>query len=481
MEMEHEMKSGPIAWMARNSVAANILMVVLLGGGFIAATKIKQEFLPEAELDMVNVVVPYPGASPDEVEQGILLAVEESVRGIDGVKKLTATANEGSGSVLIEVLPSYDVNRVTDDVRNEVDRVRTLPLDAEEPVISAVKLKRSVMDVIVAADVSEGVLRELAEQVRDRLLQSGGVTQIELSNVRNHEIAAEISQDKLRELNLSLQNVADIIARSSLELPGGGMKTSGGEILVRVKDRRDFGRDFAQIPIVTAPDGTRLLLEDIAQIRDSFDESDKFSFYNGKPAMSMTIYRVGKETPLTVEESVLKVLDELRATMPEGIELTMWNNRAEMFRGRMGLLLKNGAIGLVLVFVMLGLFLEMRLAFWVMLGIPISFLGTFLFMGAMDVSLNMITMFAFLIALGIVVDDAIVVGENIYHYHQDGMPFLQAAIKGAREIAMPVTFSILTNIVAFLPLYFVPGVMGKFFRNIPMVVCATFAISLIEA
>ncbi|HKL23000.1 MAG TPA: efflux RND transporter permease subunit [Tichowtungia sp.] len=481
MNPEQEQKRGPIAWMAKNSVAANILMVILLGGGLIAARNVKQEFLPEMDLDTVSVSVPYPGASPDEVEQGILLAVEEAVRGIDGVKQVVATAGEGSGSVTIEVLQGYDVNRVTDDVRNEVDRIRTFPLDAEEPVISAQKLKRAVLDVIVAGEVSENVLRELTEQVRDRLLTSDGITQVELSNVRNYEIAIEIPQDKLRELNLTLQDVSQIIAGSSVELPGGGLKTGSGEILVRVKDRRDLGREFARIPIVTAPDGTRLLLEDIADIEDSFDESDKYTFFNGKPAMNITVYRVGKETPLTVEASALDVLDELRATMPDGLEFTIWDNRADYFRGRMGLLLKNGAIGLALVFLLLGLFLEMRLAFWVMLGIPISFMGTFLFMGPMDVSLNMITMFAFLIALGIVVDDAIVVGENIYHNHQEGMPFLQAAIQGARQIAVPVTFSILTNIVAFMPLYFVPGVMGKFFRNIPMIVCTTFVISLVEA
>jgi multidrug efflux pump subunit AcrB len=480
MDLEQD-KRGPIAWMARNSVAANILMVILIGGGIVAATKVKQEFLPEAQLDEVTVSVPYPGASPDEVEQGILLAVEEAVRGIDGVKKVLSTAREGNGSVSIEVIPGYNVNSVTDDVRNEVSRIRTFPQDAEEPVISARKIRRAVLDVIVAADVSENVLRELAEQTRDRLLQSGGITQLELSNVRSLEIAIEIPQEKLRELGLSLQEVSDIVARSSVELPGGGMKTTSGEILVRVKDRRDLGREFAQIPIVTAPDGTQVLLEDIATIKDHFDESEKFTFFNGKPAMTITVYRVGKETPLTVEAAALSVIKNLRTTMPEGVEYTIWDNRADSFRGRMGLLLKNGAIGLMLVFVLLGMFLEMRLAFWVMLGIPISFLGTFLLMGGMDVSLNMITMFAFLIALGIVVDDAIVVGENIYHYHQDGMPFMQAAIKGARQIAVPVTFSILTNIVAFMPLYFVPGTMGKFFRNIPMVVCATFVISLVEA
>jgi multidrug efflux pump subunit AcrB len=481
MNTEREPKHGPIAWMARNSVAANILMAILLGGGLIYTTQVKQEFLPEAQLDLVSVGVPYPGAGPEEVEQGILLAVEEAVRGIDGVKKVTATANEGHGSALIEVLPSHDVNQVTDDVRNEINRIRTFPQDAEKAVISAIKFKPPVLDMVVAADLPESVLREITEQVRDRLLQEKGITQVDMQDVRSYEINIEIPQDRLREYGLSLSEVAGIISRSSIELPGGGLKTSGGEILVRVMDRRDLGREFARVPIVTADDGTRLLLEDIADIHDSFDDSDRFSFFNGKPALQMTVFRVGKETPLTVEAAVLEVIEEMEATLPDGIEIAITGNRAEMFRGRMSLLLKNGLLGLVLVFIVLGLFLEMRLAFWVMLGIPISFLGTFLFMPGFDVSLNMVSMFAFLIALGIVVDDAIVVGENIYHHHQNGMPFLNAAILGAREIAVPVTFSILTNIVAFLPLYFVPGHMGKFFRVIPLIVCTTFVISLVEA
>jgi len=479
--LDEERRRGPIAWMVANPVSSNILMLLLLVGGWFSALRIKQEYLPETQLDIVQISIPYPGASPDEVEQGILLAVEESVRGINGVKKVTSVASEGVASVMIEVLPSYDVNRVTDDVRNEVDRIRTMPQDAEEPIIQAIKVKASVLDLVVAADVPRSTLREISERVRDRLLQSKDITQISFMNVRRHEISVEIPQEKLRELGLTLDQVARIIRQSSLELPGGGIRTQRGEILVRVKDRRDFGREFAQIPIVATDDGTRILLGDIATIRDGFDESDKYTFHNGKPAVSMTVYRIGKETPISVEKAVKKTIEELQATMPDGIEFCILDNRADMFRGRMNLMLKNGAMGLVLVFVLLGLFLELRLAFWVMLGIPVSFLGTFIFMGQVDTSLNMITMFAFLIALGIVVDDAIVVGENIYHYHQRGMPFHLAAIRGAREIAVPVTFSILTNIIAFLPLYFVPGAMGKFFKHIPMVVCATFAISLVEA
>ena len=474
-------RRGPISWMTRNPVAANIIMLILVLGGVLQALNIKQEFLPNAELDMVTISVPYPGASPEEVEQSIVLVVEEAVRGLDGVEEVTASAREGRGTVVVEVMPGYDLGRMSQDIQGEVDRIRTFPLDAEEPIISITSLRRQVLSVIVSADTSDTVLREVTEHVRDSLIVSPGITQVEMSNVRSYEIAIEIPQDTLRSYNLTLADVANTISRASVETPGGGIKTTSGEILVRVKDRRDYGVQFSKIPLITGADGTQVLLGDVATIRDSFDESDKFTYFNGKPALMMNVYRVGKETPITVEEAVLDVIEELKATLPEGIEIEAWNSRADMFRQRMNLLIRNGMLGLLLVFIVLGFFLEMRLAFWVMLGIPISFLGTLLIMPALGLSISMVSMFAFILALGIVVDDAIVVGENIYHNHQDGMPFLRAAIVGARQIAMPVTFSILTNIVAFMPLYFVPGVMGKFFSAIPLVVCSAFVISLVEA
>ena len=474
-------KKGPIAWMTQNSVAANILMIILLAGGIFSANQVKQEFLPNAELDEVFITVPYPGASPEEVEQGIILAVEESIRGINGVKRVVSRANEASGIIQAEVMQKTDVSRVADDIRNAVDSIRTFPLDAEEPMISIVNLKRPVLDLIVSADVPQSTLRGITENVRNNLLLSPGITQVELDNVRAHEINIEISQQKLRELGLTLQDVANILSQSSVELPGGNILTDQGKILVRVMDKKYIGEEFARIPIVNYSDGTQIFLRDIAAIRDGFDESDKFTTYNGKPAVSITVYRTGKETPVSVEKAVYESIEEMKLTMPDGIDFKVWNSLADAYRGRMALLLRNGLLGLTLVFILLSLFLEMRLAFWVMLGIPISFAGTFIFMSGADVSLNMITMFAFLISLGIVVDDAIVVGENIYHYHQEGLPFITAAIKGAKEIATPVSFSILTNIIAFMPMYFVPGIMGKFFKVIPLVVCSTFLISLIES
>ena len=474
-------KKGAIAWMASNSVAANILMLLLLIGGLFAATRLRQEFLPEAELDSVFVTVVYPGASPKEVEQGIVLSIEESLRGIKGVKKIHSSSFEGSGTVIADIRDGVDANRVADDVRNAINRIPTFPRDAEKPFIEIINLKNPVLDLILSADLSRETLRELAEETRDKLLTHPGISQVELSNVRGYEIHVEITQQKLRELGLSLQEVARIITASSVELPGGSIRTDSGEILVRVMDRRDLGSEFARIPIITSEAGATLYLQDIATIRDGFDESDKFTTFNGKPSVSLTLFRVGDQSPVSVEKATEEVITSWQSQLPEGVEFHIWNSVADMYRGRMNLLLRNGLLGLVLVFILLSLFLEMRLAFWVMLGIPISFIGTFIFMSGADVSVNMISMFAFLISLGIVVDDAIVVGENIYYHHQDGLPFHQAAIRGAQQIAMPVCFSILTNIVAFMPLYFVPGIMGKFFQVIPLVVCSTFFISLIES
>ena len=473
-------KRGSIAWMAGNPVAANLLMLILLVGGFIAFLNIKQEVFPDFELDVVNVSVAYPGASPEEVEQGIILAVEEAIRGVDGVEEVTSRAGEGFGSISAELMLGADRSKVYQDIQQEVDRITTFPGEAERAQVSLAARKREVVNLLLSGNLPEKTLRELGEQVRARLLQDPEITLVELSGVRALEIAVAISRDKLREYNLTLADVSRALRQSALELPGGGVKTEGGEILIRMKDRRDFGREFAAIPIVNPPDGTPVLLGDIAEIRDEFVETDRFATFNGELAIQIEVYRIGRQTPISVAKAALKAVEEIQQELPPGVTLSVRNDWSDIYRQRAQLLLKNGAIGLTLVIVLLGAFLEARLAFWVMMGIPISFLGGMLFLPAFDVSINMISMFAFLIALGIVVDDAIVVGENTYEYHERGMPFLKAASLGAQNVSMPVVFSVLTNIVTFLPLFLIPGTIGKIWRVIPAVVVTVFAISLIE-
>ncbi len=472
---------GPISWMVKNPVTANLLMLLLLIGGIISGTQIKQEVFPELTLDKVVISVSYPGASPEEVEQGIVLPIEEAIDGIDGIDKIISTANEGMGTVTVEALNRYDVNKLYQDIKNEIDRINSFPDDAEEPTVMIPSTKNKVITVIIYGNQSNKVLRETAENIRTQLLDDKKINQVELLAAKPLEISVEISRETLRKYNLTLAQVANIIDKSSFDLPGGNIDTSNGEILIRVKERKNYGKEFAEIPIITTENGNTIKLGQIAKINDGFKDNNEMLFFNKMPAIGIDVYRVGKQTPITVADAVYKHVDILKNTLPAGINITTEDDRSQIFRQRIQLLLKNGYLGLILVLILLSIFLELRLAFWVTMGIPISFLGSLLIIPGMDVSINMISLFAFIITLGIVVDDAIVVGENIYSYKQKGESFFNAAVKGTKQIAIPVTFSVLTNIVAFLPMYFVPGFMGKIFRVIPVVVISVYTISLIES
>jgi multidrug efflux pump subunit AcrB len=472
---------GLVAWMTHNRVTPNLLMFIFLIGGLIMALMIKKEVFPEFDLDIVTVNVPYPGSSPEEVEQGIILSVEEAIRGLEGVKEITANASEGFGMVTAELLEGADRQKVYQDIKQEIDRITTFPEDAERPEVSMVVRRREVIQLELYGDVSEWVLRDLAEQVRDSLLQSPGITQVELDGARDYEIQIMIDQDTLRTYGLTLQAIAGKIKSTSIELPGGYIETPGGDILIRMKDRRDWAGEFARIPIITTADGSVLRLEDIAQVKDDFVDTDRVAHFNGSRAIGIEVYRIGTQTPTGVSAATRQAMKEIENQLPPGIHWAISQDSADIYRQRLTLLLKNAAYGLVLVLLLLGLFLEFKLAMWVTMGIPTSFLGAFLFLPSMDITINMISMFAFIIALGIVVDDAIVVGENVYEYRNRGMSFTQAAILGARDVTLPVSFSIITNIIAFLPLCFVPGFMGKIWKVIPLVVITVFMISWVES
>lgn len=473
--------AGPISWMAGHSVSANLLMLVFLIGGLMMSVGIKKEVFPDFDLDRVNITAAYPGASPEEVERGIILAIEEAVQDIEGIKEVTARAAEGLGTVTVEVLEGEDAQRVAQDIKNEVDRITSLPEEAEEIQVTVAKHRRAVLTLALYGDQSEWVLREMAEVVRDRLLQDDDINQVDLEGARDYEISIEIPQEKLRTYGLTLESVAQTIRQTVVDMPGGAIKTAGGDVLVRVKERRDYAREFGRIPVITANDGTQVLLEQIADIQDGFEETDRYATFNGQPAVMLEVYRVGDQTPISVADAVRGKVGELRHTLPAGLNIEIRHDRSEIYRQRLQLMTKNGLMGLVLVFILLALFLEARLAFWVSLGIPISFLGSLLILPAMGVSFNMISMFAFIVTLGIVVDDAIVVGENVYYHRQSGLGWFAAAVRGAREIAMPVNFSVLTNMVAFVPMFFIPGILGKVFRQIPVVVISVFVLSLIES
>lgn len=472
---------GPIAWMAGHSVAANLIMAALLIGGLIYGNRIKKEVFPAFERDSVRVSVAYPGASPEEVEQSIVLPIEAAVESLEGVEQIVSSAREGSGQVTVEMVTGGNLQKLTREVQSEIDRITSFPEEAEEPVTAPSSRRRQVISIIVYGDVGDHVLREAAEQFREQMLRDDRITQVDLSAVRGYEISIEASQEKLRRYNITLDELARRIRESAVDLPGGGLKTSGGEVLVRMKERRDYGHQFKDIPIVALSNGAFVRLSDIAEVKDGFEEADRYSLYNGKPAILVNIYRVGEQTPVSVSTAVMEHMEELKESLPPGIEVAARSDRSKIYSQRLDLLLRNAYLGLFLVFCLLGLFLEARLAFWVSMGIPISMLGALLFLPLVGVSINIISMFAFIVALGIVVDDAIVIGENVYQYRNRGYSKLDAAVLGAREVAQPVTFSIITNVVTFLPLYFVPGTVGKIFMAIPVVVIVVILISLFES
>ena len=474
-------KIGALAWMAKNSVAANILMICLLLGGIIQSCSVKREVFPEFNLDRIIINVPYPGASPEEVEQGVILAVEEAIRGVDDVKEFRSTASEGFAVTVVELLVGAQVDQALRDIQAGIDRITSFPKDVERPVVFNVRNRNPVISLVVFGQQTATVLKALAEDIRSKLLQHPDITVVELSGVRPLEISIEVSQANLRKYNLTLEGIAEIIRQSSLDVPAGGVKTAGGEVLVRVAERRERGSEFDDIVLVSRPDGTKIRVGDIAESNDDFADTDLFASYNGEPAAKVDIFRVGDQQPLVLSKIVHDYVEQHKDALPPGVKIASWMDWSEMYEQRVNLLWRNATLGLILVLIILGLFLEIRLAFWVTLGIPISFIGALLVLPATDMSINMISLFAFIVVLGMVVDDAIIVGESIYKHRQEGMSAVDAAILGVKEVAVPVTFAIITTIMAYMPMLFIPGIMGKFFRVIPIVVITVLMMSLIES
>ncbi len=475
-------KKGPIAWMARNHVAANLLMAFLMVAGAMSLLRTRQEIFPEIDLGMISISVPYPGATPEEVEEAICTRIEERISSVDGIKSIASTASEGMGTVTVELSRGADAARVLDEIKSEVDRITTFPEEAEEPVVTELSNRRQVINLVVYGDAPERTLKVLAERVRNDLTALPNISQVWVSGVRDYQIAVEVPEEALQRHGLTLGRVADAIRRSSLDLPAGSIKTEGGEIIVRSKGQRYTGREFEGIEVIARPDGSRVRLGDIARVRDAFDEDARMvTRFDGRPAVLLQVFRVGTQDAIDVADTVKRYIRDHRADMPDGVELGVWKDRSRVLKGRRDLLIRNAKIGLVLVFACLTLFLDLRLAFWVTMGIPVSFLGALWLIPGFGTTINMISLFAFIICLGIVVDDAIVVGEAMYGFYEKGLPAPRAAVLGARRMARPVTFSVLTTIAAFVPLLFVEGTMGKFMGVIPVVVISVLAMSLIES
>jgi multidrug efflux pump subunit AcrB len=472
---------GLIAWFAGNKVAANLLMVVIMVAGAITVYNVKMEVFPEFSLDLLTVQVQYLGASPEEVEEAVNVRIEEAIQGIDGVKKLTSIANEGFGVVTIELEMDANASKVLDDVKSRVDAIDTFPIETEKPVYTEVTNRQQVINLAVSGPADEKTLREIADQVRDELSALPEITLVELANARPYEISVEVSETALRRYGLTLDAVAQAVRQSSLDLPAGSVKTAGGEILLRTKGQAYVGRDFEDLVLFSRSDGSQLLLGDVATVKDAFAETDQFSLFNGHPAVLINVFRTGDQRPLKISRIVHEYAEEAEKRMPEGVELSTWLDAAKILNDRLTLLARNGLQGFLLVILILALFLRFRLSLWVSLGIPISFLGAMWLMPGFDVTINLISLFAFIVVLGIVVDDAIIVGENIHRHQHATRTGLKAAIEGANEVSIPVLFAVLTTVAAFSPLLSIEGMMGKVMGVVPLIVIPTLLFSLVES
>ena len=471
-----------IEWFAKNGVAANLLAIFIAVVGFVTIGTLRQEVFPEFSSDIIYVRVAYPGAAPEEIEEGISQKIEEAVYGLNDVKKVTSTSRENYSSLMIELNPGTDAARALDEIKTRIDAIDTFPEESEKPVIEEIIMRKQVINVAISGNASEATLRHYASDVRDRLMAIEGITQVEMANVRELEISIEVSENTLRQYGMSFDELAMAIRKSSVDLPGGSIKVNrGGEVLLRTKGQAKEVVDFEKIILRTLPDGTQLRLGQVANIIDGFEENDRESYFNGVPCALVKVFRVGDENAIKISEIVQQFTQNTAHLFPEGINLTTWQDDSVYLAGRRDLMIRNGLTGFCLVFMVLALFLRFRLAFWVSLGIPISFLGTFWLMPTLDVSISMISLFAFIVVLGIVVDDAILIGENIHAHHEQGTPGLKGAIAGAIEMAKPVTFAIATSIAAFAPLIFVSGNTGKIMKYIPLIVIPTLFFSLIES
>ena len=469
-----------IRWFILNTVAANLLMVFIIIAGIFTLSRLRMEVFPDITIPIINVSVVYPGASPEDIEESICVKVEEQVQGIDGLKRITSSSNEGYGSINIEVENGYDIDEVKDEVKAQVDAITSFPDDAEKATIKSFDGQPEVITIAVHGYVDEVSLLNIAEKVRDEVSELPNITQTRLGK-KPREISIEVSEKTLQKYGISFDYIANKIRTSSMDVPGGAIETYDGEILIRSKGQAYTGDEFGIIPVLSLPDGSNVLLRDIAEIDDGFQDVEYDIKFNREPALLIRVYRTGEQNALDIAEEVHKYIKKKNPLMPPGISLTTMKDESVILKGRIELLTENAYLGLTLVLIVLALFLKPKLAAWVSLGIPISFMGGFWLLPLFDVSINMISLFTFILVLGIVVDDAIVVGENIHIHLKRGLSGVDAALEGAYQVAKPVIFAVLTTMVTFSPMILVEGATGKIWKIIPVVTIVVLMFSLIES
>jgi multidrug efflux pump subunit AcrB len=463
-----------------NSVLANLALCVIIGLGVMALMNLRRESMPPLSVDIIQVNIPYRGADPAEVEEGVSRRVEAVLDGMQGIIRYHTASYEGMSNTQIEVREGYEVQEVRDRVENAVASIDTFPQDVENPRYTVVTQEEEVIDLALWGDLSERQLKSLADEVIDELQQLPEVSLVKVMGGRPYELNIEVSKDRLREYNLSLADVTNAIERTSLNLSSGAIKGDGEDIRIRTLGRRYKGREFESIIVKTAANGSIITLDRIATISDSFVEDGGPASYNGHPCQLIYVEKAPGEDSIAISEAVRAYADSKQRELPPGVNVTVCFDQSEFIRGQISMLTRNGLVGLVLVLFVLWLFLETRLAFWIAMGIPISLSGALVIMWMIGLSINQFSLMTMIVVLGIIVDDAIVVGEAIYSQRRQGKPALQAAADGVMEVGAPVIAAVTTTIIAFLPLAFVPGIMGKFMVMMPIIVISALLVSLVE-
>ncbi len=472
-----------IRWFANNGIAANFLMVgILLAGLYTALFRVPLEVVPTRQYNVVYIEMPYRGATAKDVERAILIPIESALEGVDGVKMLHTDGHRGLARIWVEAEDGHDPRILMEDVRNRIDGITTFPRETEEPRIRVPDSSQwtEVLKVAVTGNLQARELRKVARRVQEDLLEIDGISRVNLEGARNHEIAIEADPELLEAYNLGFRELADSIRGSSIDLPAGAIHSESGTLIVRTRGQAYTKEEFEKIPL-RASGGAELLLGEVAMVKDGFEEGDKVVEFNGQPALFLEVMRAENESAIDISEKVHEYVRTARTRFPGGIELYVWDDESIRIRGRLSTLTWSLVQGGVLVFAILGLFLRPRLAFWVMMGIPVSFAGGVLLMPFFGVTANLTSLFGFMLVLGLVVDDAIVTGENIYSRAKEGLPPLEASVQGTREVAVPVTFGALTTVVAFLPLHYFEGWWGDFAKQIPPIVAPVLLFSLVES
>ncbi|WP_419206512.1 efflux RND transporter permease subunit [Photobacterium leiognathi] len=476
-------QKGLIAWFAHNHVAANLLMLVVMLGGLFSISLINKEIFPAFALNRIMISASYPGASPEDIEQSINVKIEQSLDNVKNIKRIKSVASQGSASLTLELESEADLEQVLDDVKQQIEAISTFPVNMETPLVKRAEFTSNVVFISLYGNLNERQLKEYAKQVRDDILQQTDASDVVVSGVKDYEIAIDVSENALRKYGLTFEQVAQVVQQRSIDLPGGMIKAKDGDLLVRTNGQLYNGDGFSSIVLQTRPDGSRLYLSDVATISDGFIEDRILNRFNRERAAVIQVRNLTDEDATKIAEQVGKYVEQAQAKLPTGVYLDSWGDMSHYLEGRLNMMLSNMFYGGILVFIILALFLDIRVAFWVILGIPFCFLGTLLFMPTplVAVSINLISLFGFILVLGIVVDDAIVVGESVYSEVEDKGQSIDNVIAGAKKVAIPATFGVLTTMAAFIPMLISDAPRTEFFKAIAWVVLLCLTFSLIES